>query len=186
MSVTRIATRYAKSLLDLAIDQDKVEAVTNDMRTLQQAVKHRDLYVMLKSPIISAERKQAVLEALFQGKLDPLMVAYLRLLIQKGREGYVPEITFEFLEQYKSLRGVTSVRVTSAAPLSDSVLAEIRQHLAGTGVVAEKVEIETLIDPELIGGFILEYNNKRYDASAAHKLGELKAQFSKNLYIKEF
>lgn len=186
MSVTRIATRYAKSLIDLAIEQGKLEQVHTDVNTLAAAVKNRDLYLFLKSPIIHADKKNAALDAMFQGKLDTLTLAYLKLLVNKSREAYVPEIATEFTAQYKKLKKITSVRVVTAAPLSDAVLADLKKKLLASGVTSENLDIETKVDPELIGGFVLEFDNKRYDASVAHKLDELKASFSKNLYVKEF
>ncbi|HNL38799.1 MAG TPA: ATP synthase F1 subunit delta, partial [Saprospiraceae bacterium] len=105
MSVTRIATRYAKSLIDLAVDQNKLEVVSNDVHTLRDAAKNRDLYLLLKSPIVHADKKTAVLDALFKGKVDDLTLAYLHLLINKGREGYIPEIAAEFVSQYKTMKG---------------------------------------------------------------------------------
>ena len=186
MSVTRIATRYAKSLIDLAIDQKKLEEVYRDVDTLRSAVKNRDLYLMLKSPIVHNDKKNAALDAIFAGKLDALTMAYLHLLVNKNREMYLPEIAAEFVAQYKVLKKITTVRVTSATPLSDSVLDAIRKKLLASGVTTENLDIETAVDTTLIGGFVLQFDHKRYDASVAHKLDELNAEFLKNLYIKEF
>ncbi|HNM23994.1 MAG TPA: ATP synthase F1 subunit delta [Saprospiraceae bacterium] len=186
MSVTRIATRYAKSLIDLAVDQNKLEVVSNDVHTLRDAAKNRDLYLLLKSPIVHADKKTAVLDALFKGKVDDLTLAYLHLLINKGREGYIPEIAAEFVSQYKTMKGITTVRLITATPVSDAVMNDLRNKILESGVTTATLDIETKVDPELIGGFVLEFDQKRYDASVAHKLEELKNQFSKNLYIKEF
>ncbi|TNE65539.1 MAG: ATP synthase F1 subunit delta [Bacteroidetes bacterium] len=186
MSVTRIATRYAKSLLELAIDQKKLEPVFADINTLKAASQNRDLYLMLKSPIVHADKKMAVLNALLKDKVDALTLAYLQLLVNKGREMYVPEIAAEFINQYKVLKKITSVRVTSAAPLSEAVLADLRKKLLASGVTTENLEIDVKVDPKLIGGFVLEFDNKRYDSSVANKLAELKADFLKNTYIREF
>ena len=186
MSVTRIATRYAKSLLELAIDQQKLDPVYADINTLRSATKNRDLYLMLKSPIVNADKKIAALNQLFKGDLDSLTMAYLELLVNKGREQYVPEIAAEFIHQYNVLKKITTVRVTSATPLDESVLADLRKKLLNSGVTTENLDIEVLVDPKLIGGFVLEFDNKRYDASVANKLAELKADFLKNTYIREF
>lgn len=186
MSVTRIATRYAKSLIDLAIEQGKLEEVNSDVLTLNAAARNRDLQLMLKSPIIHADKKIAVLDVLFKDKMDGLTMAYLQLLVNKGREGYIPEIAAEFATQYKILKKITTVRVTTAAPLSDAALADLKKKLLGSGITFENLDIQIMVDPELIGGFLLEFDQKRYDASVSHKLDELRAQFSKNLYIKEF
>ena len=186
MSVTRIATRYAKSLIELAIEQGKLEQVNTDVDTLNAATRNRDLHLMLKSPIIHADKKIAVLDAIFKGRIDALTLSYLHLLVNKGRESYVPEIAAEFVSQYKLLKKITTVTVTSAAPLSDAVLAELKKKLLASDTTSDNLEIVTKTDPALVGGFVLEFDNKRYDASVSHKLDELKSQFMKNLYIKEF
>jgi F-type H+-transporting ATPase subunit delta len=186
MSVTRIATRYAKSLIDLAVEQGKLEQVSADMNTLSVAVKNRDLYLFLKSPIIHADKKNAALDALFKGKIDSLTLAYLNLLVNKGREPYLPEIAAEFIAQYKTLKKITTVTVTSAEPLSEAVLNALKAKLLASDITSENLDVVTRVDPELLGGFVLEFDNKRYDASVAHKLDELRAQFSKNLFVREF
>jgi F-type H+-transporting ATPase subunit delta len=186
MSVTRIAARYAKSLLELATEQNKLEDVRKDMEMLQRAVQNRDLYLLLKSPIIKADKKNAVLKALFGGKVDDLTLSYTELLVNKSREGYLAEIAAEFMTQYKILKKVTSVRITTAEALSPEVLSTIKAKLTSSGVTTANLDVETTIDKDLIGGFVLEFDNKRYDASVAHKLADLKDDFSKNLYVREF
>ncbi|MBL7826335.1 MAG: ATP synthase F1 subunit delta [Saprospiraceae bacterium] len=186
MSVIRIATRYAKSLMDLAIEQNKLAGVSADINLIATAVHHRDLYMMLKSPIIHADKKNAVLEAIFKSKVDALTMAYLELLVNKGREAYLPEIAAEFVRQYKVMQNITTVTVTTASEMTESVLAELKKQLLASGATTEKLDVITKIDPELIGGFVLEFDNKRFDASVAQKLEDLKNTFSKNLYIKEF
>lgn len=186
MSVTRIATRYAKSLIDLAIEQGKLAQVSTDVHTLAAAAKNRDLYLLLKSPIVSNDKKNAALNALFGGKIDNLTMAYLTLLVNKNREGYLPEIAAEFVAQYKAMQGITSVKVISAEPLSDAVVADLKARMLASGVTNSNLDIETSVDSDIIGGFVLEFDNKRYDASVVSKLASLKSEFTKNLYIKEF
>jgi F-type H+-transporting ATPase subunit delta len=187
MSVLRISTRYAKSLLQLAEEQGKLERVYQDVLKLHEATRNRDLYLLLKSPIVAGDKKVAVFERLFGQSMDVLTLSYLKLLVQKGRESYIPEITDEFVKQYKEMKKIMPVRVVTPVPLSESVMDQLQQRLLQSGVVTQgTLEIETEVDPDLIGGFVLEFDNKRYDASIAHKLDELRAQFNKNLYVKEF
>lgn len=186
MSVTRIATRYAKSLLELAVEQNKLESVHADVSLLNTVAQNREMHLLLKSPVVHSDKKIAVIDALFKDKVESLTLAYLHLLINKGREGYIPEIAAEFVAQYKYLQHITTVRVTTAAPLSEVVLDDLRKKILASGITFENLDIETAVDPELIGGFVLEFDNKRYDASTSHKLEELKAEFKKNLYVKEF
>lgn len=186
MSVTRIATRYAKSLLELATEQGKLEAVHGDVQMLQRASINRDLHLMLKSPIIQADRKISALKALFGDKMDALTMAYLSLLANKGREGYLLEIAAEFLNQYRAYKKITAVRIVTSETLGESVLAGIRAKIIASGVATDNLEVESVTNPALIGGFVLEFDNKRYDASVAHKLEEMKDLFTQNLYVKEF
>jgi F-type H+-transporting ATPase subunit delta len=186
MSAIRIAVRYAKSLIDLAAEQGKLEAVRADVDMLQSAVKNRDLYLLFKSPIVKPDQKNAILEKVFTGKLDVLTQAYLKLLVNKGREPFIPEIATEFIRQYKVLKHITTVHVTTASPLSEAFVTDLRKQIVATGATHENVDIILKTDASLIGGFVLDFDNKRYDASVAYKLEQLKTEFTKNLYIKEF
>lgn len=165
MYTNRIATRYAKSLIALAIEQEALETVHSDIQRVQQALQHRGFYLLLKNPIISADKKAAIVKAIFEGKVSALMLAYMELLIRKGREPYLPEITREFLRQYKILKRITPVRIISATPLSEATIAQIQQRIFTSGLTTENLEITTEVDPSLIGGYILEFEDKRYDAS---------------------
>ena len=186
MSVIRIATRYAKSLLELAVEQNKLEAVHEDVNTLLAATKNRDFYLLLKSPVIANDKKHAILDAIFNGKIDTLTMAYAKLLVTKNREAFLPEIAAEFIEQYKAYKHITTVRVTTATVLDPRVLDALRAQILASKLTHESLEIEAKVDPDIVGGFVLEFDNKRYDASVAYKLDNLRSQFSKNLYIKEF
>lgn len=186
MSVIRIATRYAKSLLELSTEQNKVEAVYADMQQMLAAVQNRDLLLLMKSPIVHSDKKIAVIDAIFKGKINELTLAYVHLLINKGREMFLPEIVAEYVHQYKVMKSITIVRVTTAVPMSDDLIATLVKKLQAAVVTADNIEIVTKIDPKLIGGFVLEFDDKRYDASVSNKLNELKSEFKKNLYIKEF
>lgn len=186
MSATRIATRYAKSILDLSIEKGQMEQVHTDIQYLASAVKNRDLYLLLKNPVVKSDKKMAILQQIFQGKISPLTLAYLNLLVQKGREMYIPEIAAELEAQYSAIKHITKVRLTTATPMDEKALADLKHKLITSGAMSENVDVETKVDASLIGGFVLEFNNKRYDASVAHKLDTLKAEFKKNFYVKEF
>jgi F-type H+-transporting ATPase subunit delta len=186
MSVTRIATRYAKSLIELAVEQGKLPQVSADVQALASASQNRDFYLMLKSPIISADKKNAAIKAIFGKQMDTLTLAYLQLLVNKGREVYLSEIASEYLSQYKTLQKITTVKITTANPMSEDTLKTLKTKILESGITHENLDIETSVNPDLIGGFTLEFDSKRYDASIANKLVELKSEFSKNPYIKEF
>ncbi len=183
MSVQRIASRYAKSLLDLAIEENKVERVLEDIQAFREAVKNRDFYLMLKSPIINADKKTQVTKQIFGDHFDKMTMGFVNILFMKGREVYLPEISQAFIDQYKTLRHISTVRVTSAVALTDDALVALRKKLEESTDTDEKVEIVTIVNPDLIGGLVIEFEDKVYDASIAHKLDQLKKEFVDNLYI---
>ncbi|MEL6635933.1 MAG: ATP synthase F1 subunit delta [Bacteroidota bacterium] len=179
MSITRIASRYAKSLLDLAVEQNKVERVLEDIQAFRKAVEVRDLYLLLKSPIINLDKKGSILKILFEEKFDELTMAFLNIIVSKGREPFLPEIADTFVQQYRELKNIATVKLTTATPWNDASLEALRKKLEDSSTGGE-VEIVSEVDPKIIGGFVLEFDNKLYDASVAHQLEALRKEFSKN------
>ena len=129
MSIHRIASRYAKSLVDLAVEQNKLERIKEDVSTFKEVTKIRDFYLLLKNPIVKTEKKAAIVKQLFEGKYDELTLAFLDILIRKGREAHLPEIAEEFLIQYKHIKHISSVKVTTAKPLTEAALKAIKDSL---------------------------------------------------------
>lgn len=174
MSVQRIAGRYAKSLIDLAQESNKLERILEDVTSFKNASGNRDFYLLLKSPIVKASKKISILDALFADKYDELTMAFLRILVNKGREPYLPEIAEAFITQYKEINKISSVKVTTAKAMSAEALKALEAKLTSSDATHGKVEVETAVDADLIGGFVLELDGKIYDASVAQKLEELK------------
>jgi len=184
MSVERIASRYAKSLLELAIEQNSLDNVYNDITLFNKVAENKDFSSMLKSPIISSDRKQKVFNAIFDGKINDLTKSYFKLIISKGREVQLKIIALEFVEQYKIKKHISSVTLTTAAPMGEATVKGILDELNKSGNTDQNIQLETKVDPSLIGGYILRFDDKLYDESVAHKLSLLKKEFNKNEYIK--
>jgi F-type H+-transporting ATPase subunit delta len=177
MSVQRIAGRYAKSLLELSQEHNKLDRVLQDMTSLQAASKNRDLALLLKSPIVNATKKQSIMKALFGESFDKITMGFLDLIVAKGREPYLTAVADEFVAQYKKINHISTVKVITAKPLTAAGLNELRKKLEASDVTEKTVEIETAVDENLIGGFVLEIGDKIYDASVLQKLEELKRSF---------
>jgi F-type H+-transporting ATPase subunit delta len=182
MSINKIASRYAKSLIDLAKDQNKVEAVLEDVKMFKQATENRDLYLLLKSPIVNTQKKLSILKEIFDGKMDELTMSFVNIITKKGREAYLPEISESFINQYRLFNKISKIMVTTAQPLSAADFESIKSKLSASVDTLDNLEIETKVDPSLIGGFVIEIGDKLYDASVSHKLEQLKKQFSGNAY----
>lgn len=185
MSVARIAHRYAKSLIDLSIVQDKLDRILEDVKSFKAVTLNKDFYLFIKSPVIHHARKFQVVKTLFEGKYDELTMAFLRILISKKREMYLPEIANEFLQEYKKFKHITTVKLTTAIPLSEASLEAIHKKLTESTATDSNVELRTNVDANLLGGYILEFDDNVYDASIKHKLEQLKKEFDDNLYISQ-
>ena len=185
MSVYRVASRYAKSLIDLAQEQNKLERVLDDIKSFRDILKNRDLYMLFKSPIIHADKKRKVVNTIFEKTYDELTLAFLRILIDKGREAYLPEVADEFIHQYKVIKHISTVKLITASPLSEEAVKMIHDRLEESTETDQKVEIITEVQPDLIGGFIIQFDDKVYDASVGHKLEKMKKDFADNLYISQ-
>lgn len=179
----RLAARYAKSLLDIGVESNTLENLREDVVFFRQVIAgNPDLKALLRSPIIKADKKQAVLQQICQGRVSHTMQLFLQLLTSKGREKVFPEILSAFMDQYNELKGIHHVKITTAQPLSEAMQAELlNKFKKDTGI--EHVELETVVKENIIGGFILDYDNKVVDASIARDLRDIRRQFLDNQYI---
>lgn len=179
----RLAGRYAKSLLDLAIEKGQLDTVYEDMQFLDAAIKSsRELVILLKSPIIKADKKGKILEAITAGKISVITATFNKLLLVKGREHYLPEIVTAFIAQYKENKGIHTVKLTTAVPVSE----ELKQSILEKIRVAKNMqhlELNTEVNEALIGGYVLEIGDELVDASIAYDLHNIKKQFENNDFV---
>ena len=186
MADLRVASRYVKSLLGLAVEQGALEAVHKDMLLFSKVLKeNRDFSVMIKTPVIRHEKKRAILEKIFSGKVDKLTLAIMDILTKKNREPLLPSIASEFHNAYNAYKGIGKAYITTTVPMDNELrqaIEEIVKKLSKT----KQVEIETKIDKDLIGGFVLNVGDQQIDASIKNKLKSLEVRFSENPFVKEF
>jgi len=119
MANIRAASRYAKAILKLGVEQNKVEVIQKDMECIQSAL-------------------------------------------------------------------ASSVKLTTATPLNEGVKGSIEKALLDSNVTDKEVDVESIVDEDIIGGFVIEVGDKLYDASVLHKLNKVRKEFSQNKYIKSF
>jgi F-type H+-transporting ATPase subunit delta len=179
----RLATRYAKSIVGLSIELGQLENVFADMQWLQKIVKsNHDFLNLLRSPIIKADKKQKIVEAVIAGKVNNVTSSFIRLLINKGRESNLPEIITAFINQYKGHKNIYTVKLTTATPLNDELKNAIVDQIKKTSDM-QNIELETKVNEDLIGGFVLQTGDKLIDASIAYDLRQIEKQFENNDFI---
>lgn len=186
MADLRVASRYVKSLLSLAIEQGAVEAVHNDMELFSKTVnENKDFALMLHSPIIKHDTKKAILNKIFKGKVNPLTMAIIDILTQKNREPLLPSIAKEFHNAYNEYKGIGKATIITPITLDGGLRAEIEKIVKKISS-RDKVELIEKTDKDMIGGFILNVGDRQIDTSIKNKLKALKVKFSENPYIKEY
>lgn len=182
MKETRAAIRYAKALLDLSIDQKKDDGVNKDMLLIAGTIsENKDLQIMLKSPVIKAKSKKDVLMAIFKTSVNNISEGLILQLIENKRLELLGEIAKQYTIIYDYHKGTQVAKVTSAYALTADLKAKVLQKI--TDLVGKKVDLENIVDPSLIGGFVLRVGDKQFDASISGKLNKLRREFDDNLYV---
>jgi F-type H+-transporting ATPase subunit delta len=169
----QVASRYAKALLQLAVERDVLERVHTDIRGYDQVcAANKGLISILKNPLIQHGKKLTVLKAIFQHDVHGLTLNFLTMITQKYRAPLLPAIIRAFLTQYNQHQGIQIAQVITTFPLSDQFtlqLQEIVQRIS----LCQHVVLEQRIDAALIGGYVLQVGDKRVDQSLRKKLLEL-------------
>ena len=186
MNVSHIAVTYAKALFEVALEQDSLEEAIRDMRLIHELCHtNRDFTLMIKSPVITSEKKIKIIRAIFDKKLSSLTMSYLTIILRKNREAIIPDIAEDFIELYKDYKGILTTYLKTTSPISEDVREKIVAILKKqTGKEIELIE-ET--NEEMIGGFILRWKDQQYDASILNQINKLKKEVAAiNLYVKGF
>jgi F-type H+-transporting ATPase subunit delta len=184
MADSRVAARYVKSLLGLAVETGVEEAVHKDMLLFSDLCnKNRAFTIMLRSPVIRHEKKRAILEKIFSGKVNKLTMAIIDIITRKNREPILPLIAGEFHNAYNEYKGIGKATVTTTVPMDKELRASIETVVKKLSD-KKQVEIDEKVDKELIGGFVLNVGDQQIDASIKHKLKILSLKFNENYYIK--
>ena len=182
MSELRVASRYAKSLIDLAQERGELEQVKQDMDLFSKTLsENRDLRLLLRNPIVKHDKKLAILRAIFGGKVTDLTEKFFTLVTQHNRETALVFIGDEFLKQYNLQRGIQVAQVTTATVLDPALREQLRQLVREQANMPE-VTLQEKVDPSLIGGFVLRIGDRLIDDSVSYRLRKLRTEFSKNTY----
>jgi F-type H+-transporting ATPase subunit delta len=171
---SNVGGRYAKALFDLANDEKKLAAVEADLKSLKKMrAESADFRTLLASPAFSAEQKGRAISALAdKAKFNATTKKFLGLLAANGRIGQLPSIITSFEALSAEARGSVSAQVTTAVALTAAqakgVAAALRTALG------KDPEIETRVDPSILGGIKVRVGSRLFDASLRSKLDSLK------------
>ena len=177
-----VSRRYAQALTEEAQQAHSLETVDADVELIAETLaESRDLRLALTSPVVPQDKKGAVLQRLFGDKLSDLSLQFLRLLVEKQRDGQIPDI----LDAYRTLRdertGTVEATVRTAKPLSSVERDRLQAALEARAGARVRMRVE--IDPDLIGGLVVRLGDTVYDRSVRHQLQLLRGQLAERAAV---
>lgn len=182
MAHNKVASRYARSLYQLAKENANVENVLADLVLFADTLKENPaLATMVKSPVIPVSKKKSVLDLIFKPRFQKLTGLFFDLVLTKGREKILGEIASAFMHEDKFQKGITEGKLVSATPLTE----ELRTELVARAekIAGGKVSLSEHVNPDLIGGFLLQVGDLQLDASVSSKLTKIREQVIDHSYV---
>ena len=173
MDQSKITVRYAKAFFALAKERQMLDVVKKDMEIIKQlALQNGDFLFLIKSPVIKISQKIKLIQSIFNGKIDQISLNFLKLIAENKREAHIPGICHNVLSLYRQDQGVKSAVISSAIPLNEDTLAQVKSQLEAT--LNARIELDEKVNSKLIGGFVLRVDDRQVDASMATQLRKVK------------
>lgn len=179
MNDSRAAIRYAKAVLNLAVENKATDKVEIDMRNITATISDsKELQDMLASPVIKGADKKSALNAIFKDS-NEMTKGLISTLTDNKRIGMLNEVALKFIILNEDLKGEGVAFVTTAVPMTADLEQKVLKQISG--ITGNKLVIENKVDESIIGGFILRVGDLQYDASIANKLSNIKREFTNSL-----
>lgn len=180
--VSKAARRYAKALLQSALEQNMLGVVKEDIQFINETLEDsNELKVFLKSPIIKSEDKQKALSSIFKKHISKETMSLLQLLSEKRRENLLKDICAGFIQLYNEHQGIIRVEVVSAYELDSRQKKALEEELVEK--TGKKIQMDVTVNNNLIGGLIVKIGDTVIDGSVKHKIRMLKNQFAVNAAV---
>lgn len=176
MYQSQINVRYAKSLFLLAEEKNMLDEIKQDVELiLQWYEENEDIKILLEHPVIKTSKKNKFLNEIFKDKINTYSLSLLQLIVKNKRENHLKNICKDFIEIYYKHKGIKTAVLTTAFELTRTHQTNIKKTIEKT--FNSIVELNTKVDKELIGGMIIQVDDKQLDLSVARQVQQLRNQF---------
>jgi len=178
MLTSKVAKRYAQGLLDFTQESGNTESVFGEMKDIVKIMSQsKELNTFFSTPIIDARKKEAIALEIFKD-FSPVSKNIIRLTIKQGRESQLKDIAQEFINKVEDIKGTQRISLVTATKLSEQ---NIQKIIADSKMVnVSNYDLETIIKPDILGGYILRVGDQQIDASVKTKLNNIKKEFQLN------
>lgn len=173
MNLSKISIRYAKALYQFAKEKNTLEEVKGDMVLLEKTSKIKEFCIALDSPTAKASDKRLFAETLFKGKVSEVSLNFILMVLENKRDAYFESIARAFLDIYRAEKGVKKVLLKTPKPIDNSQRLKVISFVENN--FNAKADMEEIIDESLLGGFVLQVEDKQLDASVSYKLKKIKS-----------
>jgi len=174
MNDSQISVRYAKALFHSASDRQILDRVNSDMELLSEACKLKDFQYVLELPYLQPSQKIKVVHSVLEKQLSEITITMIDLVIKNKREIYLPDIARNFRDLFRKFRNIRSATLVTAQPIDDTAIGSIRELIRKT--YQSEVDLTSVVDEDVIGGFVLTIEDMQYDTSVASGLKKIKKQ----------
>lgn len=176
MSSTRAAIRYAKAILDMATTSSAANEVSQDMTLIANTIKeNKELEAFIANPTLKNEVKNSALSEVF-ASTNKVTKGLFQLLFENKRFELLNAIAVEYNKLFDEANGVQVAKVTTAVAITPELEKKVMEKIATFS--NKKITINNIVDPSIIGGFILRIGDQQYNASVANRLQVLKRELS--------
>lgn len=173
-----LAKKYAAALFTIVLDNGALEEVETQLVGIRDAVRENpELSGFLNHPILAREAKKEVVEKLFADTIQPVLIKFLSVVIDRGRIELLEEMTDEFVRLSHEARHLAEATVRTAVPLTEDEEKSLKERLQA--LTGKDVSITATVDPSILGGMIVKIGDRMIDGSMIRQLQELKATILK-------
>ena len=174
MNNSKVSVRYSRALFESALEKKLLDEVYNDMIFISEVCVLPEMKELLTSPIIVPTKKSAILHKVVGDKIQNITLSLIDLLVQNGRESFLPAVARVFIHQTKEHNGITESILTTAVKVNDKIKEQIISLVSG--IFKTKVDLKEIVDKEIIGGFVLKVEDNFIDASVRNKLRKIEKE----------
>ncbi|VBB46026.1 ATP synthase subunit delta [uncultured Paludibacter sp.] len=176
MNLGLISVRYATALLDFALESSSQDKVYEEAKTLARSFSATNkLYEALDNPVISAADKKKLILTAAGGKVSSVFQSFVDLVLKNNRESELQSMALKYIDLYRKKKNILYGKLTTAIEVDkateERLVALVEKQISGT------IELEKVVDPSILGGFLMEVDFVRWDASLKNQLTKIKNEY---------
>ena len=171
--MTEVGSVYGEALYDLALSEGLTEPILKELDTLRQSFDAEPGFIrLLSTPTLAKQERCQILDDSFRGKVQPYVLNFLKILTEKGYMRHFSNCYAAYRDHYNRDNGILPVTAVTAIPLTADQKKRLTEKLST--ITGKKIELNSRIDPQVLGGMRLDYNGKRLDDTIAHRLDAIR------------